>query len=241
VRQSFPESADRVLSIPEAADDRFSSPRNPEGEAAWQVRLGIRPPYLFYLGQWKAYKNLPLLLEAYAQVRRTHPNTQLVIAGDDPRHPEVRQQAAGLPEGSVVLPGRVPESAVPDLYRGAAMVVLPSRAEGFGLPVIEAMACGVPVICSDLPVLREIADGVAVFCDPNDPAAFAAAVVAMLEAPGDRSRRQLGVERARTFTWERAARQTIEAYEMALGARLIGPALEEYPGRRENEDLQVER
>ena len=241
VKESFAESADRVLAIPEAADDRFTSRRDPEAEAAWQIRLGIRPPYVFYLGQWKAYKNLPLLLEAFRRVSRTHPAAQLVIAGDDSRHLEVRRGAATLPEGSVVLPGRLPESAVPDLYRGAAMVVLPSRAEGFGLPVIEAMACGVPVICSDLPVLREIADGVAVFCDPNDPAAFADAITAMLDAPGNGSRRQLGIERARTFTWERAARQTVEAYEMALGARLIGPALEEYPGRRQDQDLQVER
>ena len=241
VKQTFPRSADRVLSIPEAADDRFTSRRNPEAEAAWQMRLGIRPPYVFYLGQWKAYKNLPILLEAFARVRSTHPNSQLVIAGDDPRHPEVRQRAAALPEGSVVLPGRLPESAVPDLYRGAALVVLPSRGEGFGLPVIEAMACGVPVICSDLPVLREIADGVAIFCDPNDPAEFAAAMASMLDAPSNSSRRQLGVERARTFTWERAARQTVEAYELALGVPLIGPALEEYPGRRQDKDLQVER
>jgi glycosyltransferase involved in cell wall biosynthesis len=241
VKQSFPRSADRVLSIPEAADDRFTSRRNPDAEAAWQMRLGIRPPYVFYLGQWKAYKNLPVLLEAFARVHRTHPNGQLVIAGDDPRHPEVRERAAALPKGSVVLPGRLPESAVPDLYRGAATVVLPSRAEGFGLPVIEAMACGVPVICSDLPVLREIADGVAVFCDPNDPAAFADAIGTMLDAPGNAGRRQLGIERARTFTWERAAQQTVEAYELALGVRLVGPALEEYPGRRQDEDLQVER
>jgi alpha-1,3-rhamnosyl/mannosyltransferase len=241
VKQSFPDTAGRVVSIPEAADDRFMSRREPDAEAAWQMRFGIRPPYVFYLGQWKAYKNLPILLEAFASVRRTHPNIQLVIAGDDPRHPEVRERAAALPEGSVVLPGRLPESAVPDLYRGAAMVVLPSRAEGFGLPVIEAMACGVPVICSDLPVLREIADGVAVFCDPNDVAAFADAMAAMLDAPTDRSRRQLGIERARTFTWKRAARQTVEAYEMALGASLIGPALEEHPSRRQDEDLQVQR
>lgn len=241
VKQSFPQSAGRVLSIPEAADDRFGSLRNPEAEAAWQMRLGIRPPYVFYLGQWKAYKNLPLLLEAFARVRRTHPNSQLVLAGDDPRHPEVRQRAAVLPEGSVVLPGRLPESAVPDLYRGAALVVLPSRAEGFGLPVIEAMACGVPVVCSDLPVLREIADGVAIFCDPNDPAAFADAIGSVLDAPSNSSRRQLGIERAGTFTWERAARQTVEAYEMALGVRLISAALEEYPGRRQDEDLQVKR
>jgi alpha-1,3-rhamnosyl/mannosyltransferase len=242
VKESFPASADRVMSIPEAADDRFNATRNPEGETAWQMRLGIRPPYLFYLGQWKAYKNLPVLLEAFTILRQTHANAQLVVAGDDPRHPEVRQAAAGLPEGSIVLPGRLPESAVPDLYRGAAAVVLPSRAEGFGLPVIEAMACGVPVICSDLPVLREIADGVAVFCDPNDPVAFAHAMAQTIEVPGSARPRQLGIERARGFTWERSARLTVEAYESALGGvRLIGPALEEYPGASENQDLQVER
>jgi glycosyltransferase involved in cell wall biosynthesis len=241
VKQNFPASADRVLSIPEAADDRFQATRNPEGEAAWQMRLRIRPPYVFYLGQWKAYKNLPMLLDAFKMVRETHPNAQLVIAGDDPRHPEVRQLAAGLPEGSVVLPGRLPESAVPDLYRGAAVVVLPSKAEGFGLPVIEAMACGVPVICSDLPVLRELADGVATFCDPNDPAAFARAITQILDAPTTTRARQLGIERAQRFTWERSARQTVQAYESALGAKLISPALEEYPGSREEKDLQVER
>jgi glycosyltransferase involved in cell wall biosynthesis len=241
VKQNFPASADRVLSIPEAADDRFQATRNPEGEAAWQMRLRIRPPYVFYLGQWKAYKNLPMLLDAFKMVRETHPNAQLVIAGDDPRHPEVRQLAAGLPEGSVVLPGRLPESAVPDLYRGAAVVVLPSKAEGFGLPVIEAMACGVPVICSDLPVLRELADGVATFCDPNDPAAFARAIAQILDAPTTTRARQLGIERAQRFTWERSARQTVQAYESALGAKLISPALEEYPGSREEKDLQVER
>jgi glycosyltransferase involved in cell wall biosynthesis len=241
VKQNFPASADRVISIPEAADDRFQATRNPEGEAAWQMRLGIRPPYVFYLGQWKAYKNLPMLLEAFKLVRSTHPNAQLVIAGDDPRHPEVRQLAAGLPEDSVVLPGRLPESAVPDLYRGAAVVVLPSKAEGFGLPVIEAMACGVPVICSDLPVLRELADGVATFCDPADPAAFARAIAQILDAPSTTRARQLGIERAQRFTWERSARQTVEAYESALGVQLIGPALEEYPRSREEKDLQVER
>ena len=68
-----------------------------------------------------------------------------------------------------------------------------------------------------------------------------AATQAMLDAPGNDARRQLGIERARSFTWERAAQQTVEAYEMALGVRLIGPALEEYPGRRQDEDLQVER
>ena len=241
VKRSFPEAAGRVVAIPEAADIRFNPTRSPEGEAAWQVRFGIRPPYIFYLGQWKAYKNLPTLLQAFARVLDSHPQTQLVLAGDDPRHPEVRREASRLPQGSVVLPGRLPESAVPDLYRGASVVLLPSRAEGFGLPVIEAMACGVPVVCSDLPVLREIANGIAVFCNPDDPEDFARAIAGVLDAPSSGARRQLGIERAAGFSWQRSAAETVEVYEAALGAPLVGAALEEHPGPREDQDLQVER
>ena len=237
----FPSSAGKVTTIAEAADNRFNPRRNLEAEASWQVRLGIRPPYVLYLGQWKAYKNLPLLVEAFRTVRQTHPSAQLVIAGDDPRHPEVRQAASQLPEGSVVLPGRVPDSGIPDLYRGATVVVLPSRAEGFGLPVIEAMACGVPVVCSDLPVLREVGNGAAVYCDPRDPSAFARAIGSVLNADGVAAMRRQGLEQAARFSWQRAASATVAVYEEALGAPLVSPALEEYPRAREDEDLQVER
>ena len=83
--------------------------------------------------------------------------------------------------------GRLADDAVPELYRAAAAVVLPSCAEGFGLPVLEAMACGVPIICSDIPVLREIAEGVAIFCDPADPASFAEGMLTALgRKPGRR-------------------------------------------------------
>ena len=241
VKASFPDAADRVVAIPEAADSRFNPTRNPEGETAWQVRFGIRPPYIFYLGQWKAYKNLPTLLQAFARVQQAHPQTKLVLAGDDPRHPEVRREAARLPAGSVILPGRLPESAIPDLYRGASVVVLPSRAEGFGLPVIEAMACGVPIVCSDLPVLREIADGVAIFCKPDDPDDFARAISSVLSSASPNASRQLGIERARRFTWERSAAETVAVYEAALGAPSVRPALEEDAGSSEDQDLQVER
>ncbi|HEY9288011.1 MAG TPA: glycosyltransferase family 1 protein [Candidatus Dormibacteraeota bacterium] len=240
VREMFPEAAGRVVAIAEAADDRFNASRDPEAEAAWQARLGVRPPYLLYLGQWKTYKNLPILLEAFRLLASTHRQAQLVIAGDDPRHPEVRRLAGQLPEGSVVFPGRVPESAVPDLYRAATAILLPSRAEGFGLPVIEALACGTPVICSDLPVLREIAEGIAIFCNPTDAADFARAMARVLDQPDSLAARQARVERARTFSWERAAEETIATYEAALGGSLVGAALEEDANRRQDQDLQVE-
>jgi glycosyltransferase involved in cell wall biosynthesis len=238
IRHHFGEAAPPVVVIPEAADARFTPVRDTAAETAWQSRLNITPPYVLYLGQWKAYKNLPVLLRAFQEVRSWSPSAQLVVAGDDPRHPEVRDLAARLPAGSVVFPGRLPDAAVPDLYRGAAVLALPSRAEGFGLPVIEAMACGVRVVCSDLPVLREIADGVATFCDPNDPAAFAQA---LLDAIDDRSKgaRERGIARARSYSWQRAAEATVRVYDRALGG-LVRVPLEEDPRGREQQDLEVQ-
>jgi len=215
----FPSASRKVTVIPEAADVRFSPVRDAAAEAAWQTQLGIRPPYVLYLGQWKAYKNLPLLVQAFSAVRETHPTAQLVIAGDDPRHQEVREAAGRLPQGSVVFPGRVPESGIPDLYRAAAVVVLPSRAEGFGLPVIEAMACGVPIVCSDLPVLREVGNSTAIYCDPADASAFARAIASVLDSDGMPALRRRGIERASTFTWQKAAAATVAVYEAAMDTK----------------------
>jgi alpha-1,3-rhamnosyl/mannosyltransferase len=224
VGQRFAGAAPRVVPIPEAADERFNPSRDVAAQAAWQTRLSIRPPYILYLGQWKTYKNLPTLLDAFALVSPTLPAAQLVVAGDDPRYPEVRARAAELPQGSVVFPGRLPDAAVPDIYRGAAVVVLPSRAEGFGLPVIEAMACGVPIVCSDLPVLREIADGAATFCDPGDPAAFARAIVKAIASPDSDGAINRGLARARGFSWARAAESTVNVYERVLAGQPVPAA-----------------
>ena len=219
VAQRFPSSAARITAIPEAAEARFTPDRNRAGESAWQRYLGIRPPYFLYLGQWKSYKNVPRLIEAFSQLLRQRTDLQLVIAGADARHPEVKALARGLPAGSVVLPGHLPDDAVADVYRGAAAVVIPSRAEGFGLPVLEAMACGVPVVCSDIPVLHEIAEGVAIFADPNSADSFAAAMLAALDHTREEGRVQHGIERAQQFSWRRAAEDTIAVYERALTAR----------------------
>ena len=239
--ERFPRSNVPVSAIPEATDERFNPTRNPVAEVAWQTRLGVRPRYVFYLGQWKAYKNLPVLIQAFSMLLQTHPHVQLVLAGDDPRHTEVRLAADRLPAGSVVFPGRLPDAAVPDLYRGAAMLILPSKAEGFGLPVIEAMACGVAIVCSDLPVLREIADGVATFCDPNNPADFARAMARTLDEPTSGAGRERGLERARRFSWHSAAERTVAVYEDVLQPGLIRTPLEEDTDRRQDQDLQVKR
>lgn len=217
VAERFPAAAQHIRPIAEAASERFRPDRNPAAESAWQRYFGIRVPYLLYLGQWKAYKNVPLLIEAFARLVAQHPNVQLVIAGHDPRHPEVTAARDQLPAGSLVLPGHLPDDAVPELYRGSAAVVMPSRAEGFGLPVLEAMACGVTVVCSDIPVLRELADGVAIFCHPYSADSFAAGMTAALNQNQERIRE--GIERAAQYSWRKAAEETVDVYERALAPR----------------------
>ena len=219
IARSFAGSSPRTVAIPEAADQRFVPERDPDAEQSWQRYAGIHPPYFFYLGQWKAYKNVPLLIEAFRRVVERQPGVQLVIAGGDPRHPEVLAAIEALPQGTVVMPGHLPDDAVPELYRGAAAVVLPSRAEGFGLPVLEAMACGVPIVCSDIPVLHEIADGVAIFADATSAEAVASAMLSALDRNVAAARISAGLERARQFSWERAARETIGVYERVLAGR----------------------
>ena len=219
VTRRFPRARDRIVPIAEATDDRFTATRNPPGEVAWQRYFGVRAPYFLYLGQWKAYKNVPLVIEAFASVVAQRPEAQLVIAGQDPRHPEVAAAVSRLPPGSALLPGHLPDDAVADLYRGAAAVVMPSRAEGFGLPVLEAMACGVIVVCSDIPVLRELADGVAIFCDPDSAASFAAGMVTALDLPPGDGRIQRGIERAHQYSWRAAAEETVRIYERVLAGR----------------------
>lgn len=212
----FPAARTKVTVVAEACDERFTPLRNPAAESSWLKYYRISPPFIFYLGQWKAYKNVPLLIDAFGRLRSRRPGVQLVLAGEDPRHPEVPTAAAALPPGSVVLPGRVADDAVPELYRSAAAVVLPSLAEGFGLPVLEAMACGVPIVCSDIPVLHEIADGIAIFCDPGDAGSLANGIETALDrAPGGELA-QAALARAATFSWRRAAEETIQIYERVL-------------------------
>jgi glycosyltransferase involved in cell wall biosynthesis len=216
VAQRFPGAERRISAIAEAASERFSPIRDLQAEATWQRYFGIRPPYFLYLGQWKPYKNVALVIEAFAAVLRQRPDVQLVVAGSDPRYPEITAAARRLPPGSVVLPGHLPDDAIPDLYRGSAAVVLASRAEGFGLPVLEAMASGVFVVCSNLPVLHEIADGIALFCDADSADSFANGMLEALAMPraGDRIRR--GVERAHQFSWSTAAQMTVAIYERVV-------------------------
>jgi len=211
----------RTSVIPLAAAPEF----RPQPEAL--VRevlqgLGVPRPYALYLGTNKPHKNLARLMEAWGLVMKTWPASEarpvLLVAGaQDPRYPEARQRAEELDLGrGVRWLGPVPEEALPALYSGAALFVFPSLYEGFGLPVLEAMACGAPVACARTPALRELVGDAAVLLDPLDVEGMAQAAGELLQ---DRRMRQAvggrGLERAATFSWERTARATLRVYREA--------------------------
>lgn len=181
---------------------------------------------ILYVGRADPYKNLVGLVEAFARLRRDYgaPVALLIVGPPDPRYPQAGECAKALGvEAAVRWTGYVSEDALVEHYRSADLVVLPSRYEGFGLPVVEAMASGTPVVCSDIPVLREVAGDAAVFVDPEDAGSMAEAMRRVLADPvlAD-SLRAKGLARARAFTWEETARRTLAVYEAAFAGRKAG-------------------
>ena len=171
------------------------------------------PPYVLFVGGIQPRKDPVTAIEALARVDG---DLRLVLVGDEKRGGgELRSaiRRLGL-ERRVELAGYVEHEGLASLYRGAACLVFPSRYEGFGLPVLEAMASGTPVVATTAGAVPEVAGGAAVLVEPGDPEALAEGI---REALRDRERLvAAGLERARRFTWEKTARRTLEVYRELL-------------------------
>lgn len=194
---------------------RDMHPVNPERARATVTALGIEPPYVLYVGAFQARKNLPALVDAFARARTRLPDHRLVLAGPSQwRYPELHHRISEAGLGSAVqVAGYVPEHVLPALYSAASVFVLPSLYEGFGIPVLEALACGTPVVCSSASSLPEVAGDAALLVDPRDPDAMADAIVlAALDGALRARLRVRGLERASMFTWEQTARRYLELY-----------------------------
>jgi glycosyltransferase involved in cell wall biosynthesis len=185
----------------------------PGDEAGLRVRLGLEGRRaVACVSAVRPHKNQELLVRAACLL----PDDVVVVfvGHQEPYVEQVRQLARELGvEERVRFPGYLSDPEVERLWKLASCAAFPTRAEGFGLPVLEAMARGVPIACSDIPVLREVGGDVLRYFDPGAPDAAAAAVLDSLD-DGERGRR--GAERARRFSWSEAARGTMEAYERAL-------------------------
>lgn len=205
-------SAERIVVIAAAADPAFR-PQGTAAVAAVRARLKLPQGYVLYVGSNKPHKNLVRLVEAWA---RLQPQAlPLVIAGVwDARYTDARRRAEALGVGDTIrFLGSVPEDVLPALYSGAALFVFPSLWEGFGLPVVEAMACGTPVACSATSGLIEVVGEHAELFDPMNTDAMADTIQEILsDASRSEALARLSLERAAQFSWEHAARQTLSVY-----------------------------
>jgi glycosyltransferase involved in cell wall biosynthesis len=179
-------------------------------------KYGIEGDFVLYLGRLQGRKNLARVVEAYQQVRRAGFPHKLVLAGkrDSLFEPVLARIQELHLEKDVLLPGYLPAEDLPLFFNAAEVFVYPSFYEGFGLPVVEAMACGVPVITSRGSSLEEVAGDAALLVDPLSEASIAGALLQLLEDPALRLRlRQAGLERSQRFSFEKTARQTMDVYE----------------------------
>lgn len=246
VATRFDVPADRFALVPpgaarprsdEPGDERDDEPGDEKDDGAILSRLGLDgAPYLVYPAITYPHKNHAVLVDALARLAERRrpgaaeagggsPPVRLVLTGGAAAAEEDlagRIAAAGLGQW-VVRPGRVSAGALAALYRGATAMVFPSRYEGFGLPVLEAMQLGCPVVVADACALPGVAGGAGVVVDPDDPDAWAAAIGSLLDDPGRRAELvRAGRERAAMFTWDAGAAALVASWQQAVGQLAVG-------------------
>lgn len=208
--------ADKLRLIPEAVDhDVFRPGDRDEARTRLSARHGISRPFVLFVSSLWPYKNCEGLLRAFAAAGSDLAGYQLAVVGPgrDEEYVAALHRLAdqlGIAD-DVVWVGGVPLESTVDFYRAADVFVYPSLNETFGLPLLEAMACGCPVVTSDRSAMPETAGGAAVLADPTDPSDLASAIVKACGSHGD-GLRQLGLQRAQQFTWSATAEKTLEVY-----------------------------
>ncbi|MBV9357698.1 MAG: glycosyltransferase family 4 protein [Chloroflexi bacterium] len=213
---------ERIHVIGNAVDAALHPVRDAWLLASVRERYGIGSRFVLYFGGFDLRKNVPRLIEAYgrlpAALRKEY---QLVISGryqhlGHPLYPDPREtvQRLGL-EGQVIFTGQIREQDKAPLFSAATVFAFPSLYEGFGIPVLEAMACGTPVVTSNLSALPEVAGDAGLLVDPYDTAAISAGIRTLLdEQPLREELARRGLERAGLFTWQQVADQTLKVYRL---------------------------
>ncbi len=217
--------AERIATVYPCVDERFTRGVDERVVREFRERRSLGEDFILYLGTLEPRKNILVLLEAYARLRQMEgKRVKLVLAGGkgwlyDEIYARVRE--LGLTE-EVLFPGFVEEQELPLWYRAAAVFAYPSLYEGFGMPVTEALACGVPVITSSISSLPEAGAGIAQLVEPHDVDALALAVHRALNDPaiGERSRAQAASVSER-FSAAGMLRQTLTVYEQAVTAHVV--------------------
>jgi glycosyltransferase involved in cell wall biosynthesis len=218
----------RIDVVYNGVDERFRPEANSERLARFRRERGLPEQFILYLGTLEPRKNIPTLLRAYAAARQRGLTAPLVLAGgrgwrDQTIEPLIEE--LGM-TGAVRLVGFVPMDEQVLWYNAATLFAFPSRYEGFGFPVLEAMACGTPVVASNRSALPEVVGDAGVLVDPDEPEALAEVLVSVVHDDAwreDLARR--GRQRAEQFTWDEAARATFESYRRALDLPRLTPTI----------------
>ena len=216
--------ATRTIVVPNGVDPLFSPATDPVADREASKLLG--PPGesidLLHVGSTIARKRIDTLLGAFAIVKKTNHHVRLIRVGDDFTYEQKELLAElDLTDAVVVLP-RLNIETLAAIYRRAALVLMPSEREGFGLPVVEAMASGTLVLASDLPVLREIGAEAISYCPVGDVAAWSAKTIELLEElrlnqVKAQQRRDAALERSRLFTWKKYTSTMVDLYQQVGG------------------------
>jgi glycosyltransferase involved in cell wall biosynthesis len=208
--------ARRVAVVPEAADERFRPEPDERALAEFRAEKELSEQYVLFVSTLEPRKNVPALLRAFARIAAEFPAVELVIGGGRGwLYDEIfaLHEALGL-QRRVRFPGFLSAAELPRWLQAATVFAFPSWYEGFGLPALEAMACGTPVVASNASSLPEVVGDAGLLIDPADDAALAGALRSLLANPAERARlRAAGPARAAAFSWARMARETRAVYE----------------------------
>ncbi len=211
--------AEKIKVVHNGYNDSLYRPIDDKGKVAPVLeKYGLEAPYFLYVGRLEKKKNTPALIEALSILRDSHPEIKekLVLIGDASfGFDEVKYAIEEFNLNSQVqMPGWVEEADMPYIFAGASAFIFPTKHEGFGIPLIQALACGLPTAVSDIPVLREVAGESALFFNHYDKKQIAEAMYQVVADQGLRRQlRTLGLERAKQFSWKRCARETLAELE----------------------------
>ncbi|HET6351618.1 MAG TPA: glycosyltransferase family 1 protein [Coriobacteriia bacterium] len=208
----FPRSQGKIVAIADAADDFSVGP-------VGQIPAGIPvhgKSYIFSMGNTKAHKDLPTLLDAFQRLAPNRAGLHLVLAGEEPKG-YLDARLSGEPRRRAHFTGPINDDQLRALYAGATIFAFPSLYEGFGLPPLEAMAMGTPVVAADAASVPEVVGDAAVLVPPQDARALLAALAKLLDSEDRRKElAAAGLARARQFTWAHTAKLTAEVYAEVL-------------------------
>lgn len=207
----------RVSVVHNGVSERFRTIDDEDALAAVRSRYALPPRFLLCMGATEPRKNTRTAIEAFQQLGRMEPGLQLVVTGVDYRALSPEKAFAGCNLNGVHFAGYITDADMPALYSLAEVFLFPSLYEGFGLPPLEAMACGTPVVASNASSLPEVTGDAAMLVDPEDAAGIAGAVEMVISSGEVRAGLvEKGRARATAFTWRRTAEETRKIYEQAI-------------------------